>query len=446
MKMPDQTRAFAIYVFGPSPEGKFYVGQTENITRRFGTHLKANGECPEFHRAVRLFGPGAFPLQIVAETDVAEEADRLESLFITKFNSLIPHGYNLTLGGRAVRFQPGLKVVGFTEHPVSPEEMRRMAQRMADEAPFESLGLIVCPCCGEATNHEFPSCRCGVAPDFSRQLLSAMARGDMLENLPLCEDSKLVKKWRTSRDADFFMHCEKRSVRSRTIATVAPVAMQKYATRFWPYLESAVRRRCLVEKRLPCYRLGTFKPFPGGKTVAMKQIQIEKLLRHTRNELGSSEENIEVFTRILGWQKEQSGKQFDVVISTFLAHGGSESEIREARRRTLLYREIERELPVFRCFTSNLALMQIEGENWSAVFSFASLPMIEEPLRSIIALPHSDRRSALLKLVEFPPPMVMVKRRDHPAPQRESTTEDLTNPLVIHWGNLSLAIAESDPE
>ena len=120
-----------------------------------------------------------------------------------------------------------------------------------------------------------------------------------------------------------------------------------------------------------------------------------------------------MFTRILGWQNEQSGKLFDVVISTFLTHGGSESEIWEARRRTLLYRDIERELPEFRCFSSNLALMQIEGENWSAHFSFASFTMIEEALRSIIALPHSDRRSALFKLVEFPPPMVTVKRRTH---------------------------------
>lgn len=248
MKMPDQTRAFVIYVFGPSPEGTFYVGQTENLKRRIGSHLKAKGECPEFHRAVRLYGLGAFPFQIVAETDVAEEADRLESLFITKFNALIPHGYNLTIGGRAVRFQPGLKVVGFTEHPVSAEEMRRMAQRRADKAPFESIGLVVCPCCGEGTNNEFPSYKCGVAPDFSRKLLSAMARGDVLANLPLCEDSELVNQWRTSRDAGFFIHCEKRCVRSRTIAVVAPVAMQKYAARFWPYLESAVRRRCLVEK------------------------------------------------------------------------------------------------------------------------------------------------------------------------------------------------------
>lgn len=145
----------------------------------------------------------------------------------------------------------------------------------------------------------------------------------------------------------------------------------------------------------------------------MKRIQIEKLLRHSRHELGSSEANIEVFTRILDWQKEQSGKLFDVVISTFLAHG-SESEIREACRRVLLYREIERELPDFHFLFGNLGYVHFNGQNWQAQLNFASLHVMEEELNSIIALPPNDRRPALLKLIEFPPPALTVTRMAHP--------------------------------
>jgi predicted GIY-YIG superfamily endonuclease len=423
MKIPDQTRAFAIYVFGPSPAGKFYVGQTEDLKRRFGTHLKAQGECPEFHRAVQLYGLKAFPLQIAAETDVAEEADRLESLFITKFNSLIPHGYNLTLGGRAVRFQPGLKVVGFTEHPVSAEEMRLMAQRMADEAPYESLGLIVCPCCGEGTNHQFPACRCGVVPDFSRWILRAMASGCVLANLPLCDDAKLLKKWRASRDSRYFS------------------SMHKYAARFWPYIESAVRRRCLVEKRLPCYQLGQFKPLPGGRIVEMKKSQIKGLLHQSRHQLSQGEANIKVFAKILGWQKEQNGKLFDAVISTLLEHGGSEAEIREARRRTLFYRDVERELADFLFLIGQTAHMRFKGEKWSADVTFPSLSVMEDALQSIIVLPPTDRRSALLKLVEFPPPNVTLKRITRSEVQAHSLVvsyNEATNSLAINWGNAPL--------
>lgn len=402
--MPIQTRAFAIYVFGPGPDGKFYVGQTTNIARRFGSHLKALGECPEFHKAVRLYSLDAFPAQIAVETDVAEEADRLESLFITKFNSLIPHGYNLTIGGRGVRFQPGAKIIGFTEHPVAEHEMRRTAQRMADGVGIE------CPCCGELTSYEFPSCKCGVAPEFSRLLLRWMSTGGGLSNLPLCEDANLVKRWRASRDADFFLLCEKRGVKGRTIATVAPVAMAKYGARFWPYLESAVRRRCLVEKKLPCYQLGTFRPMPGGKIVEMKKLQIERSLRRNRRDLGPGDANSEVFARILGSQKDDSGKLFDAVISTFLEHGGSEAEIAEARRRLLFYREVERELSDFWFLGVNIAHVSLAGEDWMAYVSFTSRPAIEEPVRTIMALPPGERRAALLKILESPPSGVTVKR------------------------------------
>jgi len=433
MKVPVQTRAFAIYVFGPCPEGKFYVGQTENVTRRFGSHLKAQGECPEFHKAVKLHGFDSFPVQIVAETDVAEEADRLESLFITKFNSLIPHGYNLTIGGRGVRFQPGAKVVGFTEHPVSVDEMRFMAQRMADGADSEFPG-IECPCCGGWNDGSFASCDCGVAPEFSRWLLRWMSKGGELANLPLCDDAKFAKEWRKSQDADFFLRCEIRGVKGRTIAIVTPVAMQKYATRFWPYLESAVRRRCLVMKKLPCYHLGKFRPLPGGKIVEMKRLQIERLLRRNRRELSPGDANIEVFARILGWQKEDSGKLYDTVISTFLEHGGNETEIAEARRRIQFYREVENALPNFLFLTSDLAYVSFDGEDLLAYIRFASRPAIEDAVRTIMAVPSGDRRAALLKLLESPPLGVEVTRMTstelHARLTAANGEDEVTNPTA----------------
>ena len=409
MKLPVQTRAFAIYVVGPSPDGKFYVGQTENISRRFGSHAKALGECPEFHKVIKLFGIDAFPIQIVAETDVAEEADRLESLYITKFNSLIPHGYNLTTGGRGVRFQPGVKVAGFTEHPVAEDEIREMAQWMADGADSE-CPAVECPCCGEFTSDDYPSCKCGVAPEFSRRLLRWMAQGGALAGLPLCDDANLVKKWRASRDADFFLLCEKRGVKGRTIAGVGPVAMQKYAARFWPYLECAVRRRCLVRKKLPSYQLGKFRPLSGGKVVEMAKLKIERLLRRNRHELGPGEPNIEVFARILKGQKKDSGTIFDAVIATFVEHGGSETEIAEARRLALLYREVERDLPAFHFLASDLAYVSFDREDWWAYVDFATRPPIEGAVRRIMALAPGDRRMALMKLLEAPPDGVKVKR------------------------------------
>jgi predicted GIY-YIG superfamily endonuclease len=446
MDLPTQTRAFVIYVFGPSPEGKFYVGQTKDLKLRFRSHIGADGGCPEFHKAVQRYGLGAFPVQIVAETDIAEEADRLESLFITKFNSLIPHGYNLTLGGRGTRFQPGAKVIGFFEHPVTEGELRQTAQRMADRPKLEPLdpaeraryfesarqdwdagrfppdfseddtrqwaqdmadGLVArCPCCGEHSDDSYPSCRCGVARDFSRWLLGWRATGSGVADLPLTDDPKLVKAWRKSREAGFFLFCEKRRLKGRTITTAAPIAMQKYAVRFWPYLEAAIRRRCLADKGLPSYRLGNFDPLPGGRAVEEMKIGIEVSLRKNRRELGPGEGNIAVFTRSLGWQKKDSGSLYDAAVATFLEHGGSESEVAEAMRRAALDRLIKRDLPEFDFSyygAGNSARVKFGDENWEAFVRFNSRRVIEDAVTAAMAVPAMERRSALQRFLESPP-------------------------------------------
>jgi len=283
-----------------------------------------------------------------------------------------------------------------------------MAQRMADGSDSD-FSNHECPCCG-GWNNGFSSCDCGVAPAVTRWLLGYMAAGSTFANIPLCEDPKLIAKWRSSRDADFFLLCEKRGVKGRTILGVGPVALQKYAARFWPYLESAVRRRCLVSKSLPSYQLGKFRPLPEGKVVETAKIKIERLLRRSRRELGPGEPNIEVFARILTWQKPDSGKIFEAVLATFIEHGGSEAEVIEARRRVALYRELERELPAFRFLSGDLAYVSFDGNDWLAYIQFSSRASVEDPIMLILKLPEQDRRQALMHLIESPPENLGVRR------------------------------------
>jgi len=313
--------------------GKYYVGQTGNIPRRFAFHSKADGNCPEFHRAVSLYGIDSFAVQIVEETENQDEADRLEAHYIIKFNALSPHGYNLTLGGKGVRFEPGAKLTDFIEELVSEEEIRNMAQRVADGK--QEGEVIGCPCCGELTGN---SCRCGVAPEFARRLLYWVAAGGTAANLPLDDIPHLLKQWRPSREANRFLVEEKRAIKGRTNASVAPAAIKKYVARFWPYLEYALRQRCLREKNSPCSQLPKFRPLLNEKNVENKKIKVERLLRRYRRELGVGEPNIVFFMEIMRREPNQSGKLFEAVLSVFHEYGGTEAEIAEAVRRAALVR------------------------------------------------------------------------------------------------------------
>lgn len=325
-----------IYKFGPCPDGKYYIGQTTGLDRRLLDHEKMNGSSPEFHKAVKRFGWDVFreTVEIAAETDSSqEEADILERLFITKFNALIPHGYNMTVGGRGRRFEPGA-AVDFIESPVTTEEIRHMADWLvSDQSPKGE-----CPCCGMENFSDFTEsgCRCGVDLDFIRFLLRHIAQGATLADLPLIDDSKLIERWRRSRDAQFFMDCQIRREKGRTIAKDGPIAAQKYAERFWPYLETSLRRRCLRARGLPSNSLQPFKPIPGGKELENKRINTEFLLRKNRNELGTGENNVKVFAMILGREKKQCGKYYDAILSVFSERGGSPKEIDEAKKRAMI--------------------------------------------------------------------------------------------------------------
>jgi group I intron endonuclease len=58
------------------------------------------------HRAIAKYGGKAFSLQVLAETSSKNDANEKESLFIAQFNTVAPHGYNLTLGGESVEMSP----------------------------------------------------------------------------------------------------------------------------------------------------------------------------------------------------------------------------------------------------------------------------------------------------------------------------------------------------
>lgn len=332
---PAQTKAFAVYCFGPCPDGKFYIGQTSSIQKRWSQHKKANGSSPAFHAALKRFGFENIPFAIVAETDVAEEADRLECLHIVKQNSLFPHGYNLTLGGKERRFEPGQKVYGFTEDPVPSADIIELAQHVAFETETTSFKetkhlAYACPCCAGQNDGKLILCNCGVHRDFSKHYLRGIAEGKIFEEIHPLSDYKTLQSWRKSVDAEFFVYLLKRRSRAVKLAEVLPEAAQRYATSFFPYLLTCLRNRILRQKKKPVYTIGRFIPFKGSKKEAVAEIDTEFFLRSRRKQLGSFEENVWVFADYFQRFRTREGPVWDVTLKTIRSRGGSEGEILEA--------------------------------------------------------------------------------------------------------------------
>lgn len=103
MKFP-----FKIYVL-TSPSGKQYVGQTmQKWAIRWRCHCNCAKKKDTFlARAIKKYGGDAFTMQIVATPERKCEANKAESFWIEKLNTLWPNGYNMSpLGSGGV---PGSK-------------------------------------------------------------------------------------------------------------------------------------------------------------------------------------------------------------------------------------------------------------------------------------------------------------------------------------------------
>lgn len=90
-----------VYLRTNGINGKQYVGQTNNLTKREECWkcLKAKYSNPYLDNARKKYGLENFSLLILKKCDSQEELDRWEKHYIKIFNTLNPNGYNMTEGG-----------------------------------------------------------------------------------------------------------------------------------------------------------------------------------------------------------------------------------------------------------------------------------------------------------------------------------------------------------
>lgn len=87
-----------IYKFTNKITGESYIGQSVNLRRRYNDHKNIKNDGSYFHRMISHYGFSNFEYEILEECE-KHELNEKEKYYISKYNTLSPHGYNLTEGG-----------------------------------------------------------------------------------------------------------------------------------------------------------------------------------------------------------------------------------------------------------------------------------------------------------------------------------------------------------
>lgn len=92
---------FCIYAHTNKVNGKKYIGQTNNIKKRWcPSHYKG---CTAFYRSIQKYGWDNFTHQILIDNLTKEDADTLQEAYIKKYRTREPEfGYNIATGGSGV--------------------------------------------------------------------------------------------------------------------------------------------------------------------------------------------------------------------------------------------------------------------------------------------------------------------------------------------------------
>jgi hypothetical protein len=92
-----------IYKITNRTDNKIYVGQTiQDVEARWKDHLKKGSNCRYLKSAINKYGLDNFDFKLVCIT-FDNNLDDMEIKYIEQYNSLVPNGYNLRLGGNSGR-------------------------------------------------------------------------------------------------------------------------------------------------------------------------------------------------------------------------------------------------------------------------------------------------------------------------------------------------------
>ncbi len=92
------TNNYTVYCIENTINGHKYVGQTDNIKRRFWQHKKGYSN-KYLKNAYTRYGMNTFKFQILKQVSSRSLANHFECHYIEYYEALVPNGYNIVKGG-----------------------------------------------------------------------------------------------------------------------------------------------------------------------------------------------------------------------------------------------------------------------------------------------------------------------------------------------------------
>lgn len=145
-----------IYKFTNKINGHCYIGQTNNLQKRYNGHKsesfnpKVSGYWLPLHCAIRKYGIDNFTYEVIEEIADGESQDFInerEKYFIQYYHSLKDeNGYNVTLGGDGCP-KPPLSYEEKLERSklFTGEEIKDIQQRLINDEEYDDIEKIYAP-------------------------------------------------------------------------------------------------------------------------------------------------------------------------------------------------------------------------------------------------------------------------------------------------------------
>lgn len=85
---------------------KKYIGQTNNIQKRWSNHKCCNSPNMVIAKAIKKYGVDNFKFEVLYKDIPIDKIDDLERKIIQEKNTLVPNGYNVSKGGQLTHEMP----------------------------------------------------------------------------------------------------------------------------------------------------------------------------------------------------------------------------------------------------------------------------------------------------------------------------------------------------
>lgn len=127
-----------------APNGKAYIGQTNNLHRRNTVHKNTAG-CRAFAAAIKKYGWESFAHEVLVDGLTLEEANRLEPELIANHNTMSPNGYNLRSGGESPAFsdETRKKLSDAAKERRLDSKQRKRLSELGKQLPRERFAKMV---------------------------------------------------------------------------------------------------------------------------------------------------------------------------------------------------------------------------------------------------------------------------------------------------------------